>query len=96
MPTFEAEEPFLRDFRKLSSVQKDLFLSAVSKFVDDLRHGSIRKGLRVKRFLGREGVWEMTWADDGRALFRYGSSIRPGDPHVVWLRVGSHGIFEDR
>jgi hypothetical protein len=55
----------------------------------------IRPGLRVKRYRRREGVWEMSWADNGRALFRYGPSIQPGDPHVVWLRVGGHEIFDE-
>lgn len=72
------------------------FTVAVAKLVADLREGVIRPGLRVKRYRREGGVWEMTWADDGRALFRYGPSRRPGDPHVIWLRVGGHEIFEDR
>lgn len=37
----------------------------------------------------------MTWANDGRALFKYGTSPHPGDVHIIWLRVGSHEIFAD-
>jgi hypothetical protein len=95
MPTYETEEPFLRDFRRLTADQRELFLAAVEKLVEDLREGVIRKGLRVKRYRRQEGVWELTWADDGRALFRYGPSIRPGDPHIIWLRVGTHDIFDE-
>ena len=48
------------------------------------------KGVRT-----HPGVWELTWADDGRATFRYGESRRPGDPHIVWRRVGTHDILEN-
>ncbi|KLL13019.1 MULTISPECIES: hypothetical protein [Protofrankia] len=51
------------------------------------------KRLRVKRFKKIPGVWELTWAPNGRALWQYGEPIpgRPG-PHVIWLRI----IFKDR
>jgi hypothetical protein len=42
---------------------------------------------------GAEGIFEMTWAPDGRATFQYGQSIKAGEPHVIWRRVGSHDIF---
>ena len=64
------------------------------RFIADLRRGSFRKGLRVKRVSSTSDTWEMTWANDGRALFKYGPSIRPGDPHVVWLRIGDHDILK--
>jgi hypothetical protein len=95
MPTYETEEPFLRDFHRLTADEQELFLTAVEKLVADLRVGVIRKGLRVKRYRRQEGVWELTWADDGRALFRYGPSIRTGDSHVIRLRVGGHEIFDE-
>lgn len=60
----------------------------------DLKAGRrFRAGLRVKGYQGLFGVFEMSWADDGRALFRYGTSPRPGDVHITWLRVGTHAIF---
>ena len=37
----------------------------------------------------------MTWAADGRATFRYGEPRRPGEPHVIWRRVGTHDIFDN-
>ena len=95
MPTHEEDTSFWRDFDHLNAVQKAEFKAAVAKFVVDLRRGTFRKGLRVKRVQGRPDTWEMTWADDGRALFTYGPSLRPGDPHVVSLRVGSHDIFDE-
>jgi len=95
MPTHEEDERFLAQYRDLTPRQRAAFKVAVRKLVHDLASGPIRKGLRVKPFHGIPGSWEMTWANDGRAVFRYGTSIRPGDPHVVWLRVGSHDIFDE-
>ncbi|MGD9890413.1 MAG: hypothetical protein AB7R89_00605 [Dehalococcoidia bacterium] len=94
MPTYDWTDEFRREFESLSPLRQALFLAAVAKFVDDLRRGPIRKSLRVKRFRGRPGLWEMTWAPDGRALFEYGEPIRPGDRHIVWRRIGTHNIFE--
>jgi hypothetical protein len=95
MPTFAKETSFLRDYANLSQDQKAAFREAVAKFVEDLRRGTFRKGLRVKRVQSRPGVWEMTWADDGRATFAYGASIHPGQPHIIWRRIGSHDIFDN-
>lgn len=41
----------------------------------------------------RRGVNEMTWAPDSRATWQYGKEIRPGEPHIIWRRVGTHAIF---
>jgi hypothetical protein len=49
--------------------------------------------LRVKWVQGHPGIWEMTWAGDGRTTFTYRATVRPGDPHIIWHRVGSHDIF---
>lgn len=47
----------------------------------------------MKRVVGMKGCWEMTWAPDGRAIFMYGEEVRPGEPHVVWLALGTHDIL---
>ena len=70
-------------------------MSTVDEFVEDLRRGVFRKGLRIKRVHKVEGVWEITWAPDGRATFHYGPSIRPGDPHIIWRRIGGHEILDN-
>jgi hypothetical protein len=95
MPTYDAYEPFRRDFQRLLPDQREAFMSAVAKLVEDLRRGAFRKGLRIKRVQAHEGVWEMTWAPDGRATFEYGPSVRPGDHHVIWRRIGGHEIFDN-
>lgn len=41
------------------------------------------------------GVWEMTWAPDGRATWQYGRERRSGEAHVIWHRVGTQAIFRN-
>ncbi|MFL6127887.1 MAG: hypothetical protein ACJ73E_02335 [Mycobacteriales bacterium] len=42
---------------------------------------------------GWPGVRELTWAPDGRATIECGREQKPGEPHVVWRRVGTHDVF---
>jgi hypothetical protein len=95
VPTFEATVRFWRDFERLIPDQQLAFLTAVSKLVADLKSGTIRSGLRVKGVQGHEGVFEISWAPDGRATFTYGEPVIKGEPHVVWRRCGSHDIFNN-
>lgn len=95
MPTFERLAAFLRDFRALTPAQQSAFLHAVTMFVTDLRDGrGFRKSLRVKKMEGADGIWELTWAPDGRATFEYGDPVKDGHPHIRWRRVGTHDIFK--
>ncbi|HEV2361632.1 MAG TPA: hypothetical protein VGS21_08010 [Acidimicrobiales bacterium] len=95
MPTYAWLARFGADFDALSPSQQAAFLVAVAQFVDDLsRGGGFRKGLRVKGVKGSAGIFEMTWADDGRATFEYGEAVTEGETHVVWRRVGTHAIFD--
>ena len=94
MPTYERLLRFNRDYDTLSSDEKKAFNAAVRKFVEDLERGQgFRKGLRVKGVQGAPNVYEMTWADDGRATFSYGRSIHGDEPHVIWHRVGTHDVI---
>lgn len=94
VPTFAWLARFGADFDGLSPAQQAAFLAAVAQFVEDLRKGGqFRKGLRVKGVQGASGLFEMTWADDGRATFQYGDAVLEGEPHVIWRRVGTHDIF---
>jgi hypothetical protein len=38
-------------------------------------------------------AWEMSYSGGGRATFRYGAEVKPGEVHVEWLRVGGHEIL---
>ena len=73
------------------------FLGMLPAFIAALRIGpqSFPPGLRVKRVQGAVGVWEITFAPDGRATFEYGPEIRPGEVHVIWRRVGTHDVLSD-
>ncbi len=94
MPTFAKLRRFVRDYEHLTLDQQRRFRDAVRQFVDDLREGGgFHPRLRVKRVQGTAGVWEMTWAPDGRATFSYGDEIIAGEPHIIWRRVGTHDIF---
>jgi hypothetical protein len=79
----------------LTKSQREAFRAAVEHLVADLPNRRFRPGLRVKGVQNYPGVFEMTWADDGRATFEYGNEIRPGHAHIIWRRIGTHAIFDE-
>jgi len=93
MPTFERTARFDRDLRALTPEQRRRFTRAARKFVADLEAGAFRAGLRVKKIEGADGIFEMTFAPDGRATFEFGDERFPDEPHVIWRRVGTHDIL---
>ena len=94
MPTYTKLPRFQKDFDQLSADDQERFRQAVEKFIDDLKRGrGFRPGLRVRGVQGAPGIYEVTWAPDGRATFHYGEPIQEGEAHVVWRRVGSHAIL---
>jgi hypothetical protein len=68
-------------------------MAAVRGFVEDLPRGRFRSSLRVKGVQAAPGVFEMTWADDGRATWQYGPEVTEGQTHIIWRRIGGHDIF---
>ncbi len=95
MPTYELEALFLRQFAGLTDEQTFLVGVAMARFIADVRAGQgFRRGLRIRGLARRPGEYELTWAPDGRAVFRYGDSVRDGETHVVWLRIGSHDVLD--
>ena len=96
MPTRDVAESFRADWEQLTAEQQRAFRVAVAKFVQDLRaRRGFRPGLRVKGVRAESGVFEMTWAPDGRATFSYGRSIVEGEPHIIWRRIGTHEILRE-
>ena len=95
MPTFERLARFDREFRRLSREQQRAFLAMLPLFIAALKENppEFPPGLRVHRVQGTSGVWEVTFAADGRATFEYGREILANEPHVIWRRVGSHGVL---
>lgn len=95
MPSYAWPVRFGADFDSLPASRQAAFLVAVTQFVEDLQGDrGFRNGLRVKGVKGAAGIFEMTWADDGRATFEYGDSVIEGEPHVIWRRVGTHAILD--
>jgi hypothetical protein len=96
LPTWDKTKRFLRDWDQLNPKERKAFMEAVGNFVADLRSkGFTRPSLRVKGVQGAPGVYEMTWAGDGRATFEYGPEVKLGQPHIIWRRVGGHDIFKE-
>lgn len=97
MPTYETLPRFAADLDRLTPEQRRRFRRAVAAFVEDLRTGSFRAGLRVKRVQRAPSVYELTWSmgtgPAGRATWEYGPERRPGTPHVIWRRIGTHDIL---
>jgi len=95
MPTREVLASFWRDWDRLTPQQQRAFRAALVQFIADIADGgeSFHPRLRVKRVQGHPGVWEMTWAPDGRATFEYGAEVRAGEAHVIWRRIGTHSVF---
>lgn len=95
MPTYDVTERFRKDVALLDPADRERFQRAVEQFVEDLQQSDrgFRPGLRVKGVQAAPGVFEMTWARDGRATFEYGPSLIVDQPHVIWRRVGTHDIF---
>lgn len=101
MPTSEQSHRFERDWDRLTKEQRTQLDTAMDRFKDDLRdmeagrRSRFRPGLRVKGVKGAPGVFEMTWARDGRATFSWGDEVVPGERHVIWRRCGGHEILKD-
>lgn len=97
MPTFERLARFDREFRRLPRELQRAFLEMLPAFIAGLRAEppAFPPGLRIKRVQGTAGVWEITFAPDGRATFAYGNEVHPGEPHVIWRRIGTHEILGD-
>ena len=95
MPTYETTRRFERDYASLTREQREAFREALRKLVEDLEKGKrFRRSLRIKGVRGAEGVFEMTWAPNGRATFQFGNPVTAEEPHVVWRRCGTHDVFD--
>ena len=96
VPTYEPLPRFDEDWDRLSDEQRERFMKAVGEFEEDLAAGMRpRPGLRVKGVKSAPGVFELTWAPDGRATWSYGGEKVPGEPHIIWRRIGTHDIFKN-
>lgn len=80
----------------MSPAERARFRRAVTELVTALRSSppEFPPRLRVKRVQGHAGVWELTFAADGRATFAYGDEVIAGEAHVVWRRGGDHSVLD--
>ena len=99
MPTYDYSSTFIQDISRLTDQDYARFMIALRLFIQDLQameagyRTAFRRGLRVKGVKGATGVFEMTWAPDGRATFAWGDPIRKGSRHVQWRRCGKHDVL---
>lgn len=96
-PTYEVPESFFAEYAKMSRPMREAFKQARDELIAGLDSGgpsAIPGKLRVQGVQGHPGVYEMTFAADGRATFSYGDEVVPGKAHILWRRVGTHSIFK--
>jgi hypothetical protein len=96
MPTYDVDTTFLRDFARLTPNQRAAFRRVLPRFIAAVAAGRFPAGPRVKGLQGQPGVYEMTWAADGRAMLCHGEQVQAGEPHIIWLRIGTRAIFDER
>jgi hypothetical protein len=95
-PTFQVTQRFERDRKQLTPESRARFQRVIAgQFVPDLARGVFRAGLRVKGVQAASGVFEITWAPDGRATFSHGPEQQAGEPHAIWRRIGTHDILRE-
>jgi hypothetical protein len=96
-PTYALRPRALREYLRLTPEERRAVGRARDRLVAGLRARppQLDPALRVKRVRGHPGVWELTWAPDGRATFEYGPEQRHREAHVIWRRIGDHSILTD-
>lgn len=94
-PTFEWTPRFDKDWADMSPDDHDRFKQKVTELLVPALAAStpMPDGLRIKDVQRADGVFELTWAGNGRATFEYGEELIPGQSHIVWRRIGGHEIF---
>ena len=93
-PTFGLSSHVAGEWAQRSRADKRRFRKARDEMLVDLHEGKgFRPGLRIKGVEGMDGVFEMTWAPDGRATFAFGPEVTPGETHIIWRRIGTHDVF---
>lgn len=104
VPTYEADERFEQDYRRLRPDQRAQFRQALREFIGVLRDWEEQQRSGIPQFPAHLGVkpmvsqrtviMELRWAPDGRCTWEYGRP-RQRRFHVVWRRIGTHSIYDD-
>ncbi|MFE4177176.1 hypothetical protein ACFRR7_34935 [Streptomyces sp. NPDC056909] len=98
MPTYEVLPRFTTDLNRLTPEQRRKFRQTVAAFIKDLHAGGrFRVGLHIKHVQRATGIYELTWSmatgPAGHATWQHGPARRPGTPHIIWRRIGTHAIL---
>lgn len=102
VPTYEVQDEFWAQYRRLSPAQRDQFRKARREFIDILLRfeASGQSGiphfparLGVRHMVNNRSILEFAWADDGRCTWQYGTPKRAGKFHIIWRRIGTHAIY---
>jgi hypothetical protein len=101
MPTFDIEEGFRQEYLRLQIQKRAAFLNARDDFfawrVAKEHQPNLAPPAHLRlHFIDSKNAWSITFVGDLRALWRYGQEIRPGEPHIVWLSIGSHDVYGAR
>jgi hypothetical protein len=106
VPTFGRMPRFVSEYLRLKEPDRKLFLAARDAFVRALLLWEAQgcrswpppfpDALQVQDVKIRPGTWELTWEKkDGRCTWEIGDQVKPGKVHIVWRRIGGHGILKD-
>ena len=90
-PTFERLAQFKRDYAKLPPPERQRFRAAVKKFVAPLSTtppGDLGAPI-VRELKDHPGYFELRFGPATRAIYTFGQAVRPGQPHVIWCRIGT-------
>jgi hypothetical protein len=96
-PTFEAPSRARRERRRLSRAQRAGFRRRCPRVRGRTRDEPAAVSVLAagEGRPGHPGVYELSFGEGGRATFAYGDEVVPGQPHVIWRRIGDHSIFAD-
>lgn len=96
MPTFDRLALFKREYGRLTPEQRERFKIAVAKLVAALKQTPpvLPGDPLVHPLAGHHGVYELRFAPNGRATFTFGPSVRAGQPHIIWRRIGGHEVLD--
>ena len=96
MPTHDKEDTFWADWKQLTPEQRRYFQIKVTELTRKIKQGIITPTeLGLKKYRGQAGIWEFRFGGNSRALLRLGNEVELGELHIIWLRIGTHTIYNN-
>ena len=90
MPTHEESPEFMKEYLALSDQDQGQVPGCGRTVPRGSAFQTVPTQPACEGFRRLESVFELTWSQDGRALWAYGPEVHEGEPHIVWLRIGTH------